>query len=180
MGEDGQLCAVLLGWAALLLWHSIVSGWWSSRPQRCKDACGGSESCGEDCIRLCVLVHTGCTRQNRFGDTDGETDGLCCRCGGPGLLRAQEGQSRRLKTGNYVESGGAGANKGAIAASTLYLLLAMANVCCWAVCGLSTCAIFRQGSTRTNTTPVRFNVGLLVEAGDGGGGAPVPGSCSLL
>ena len=35
-----------------------------------------------------------------------------------------------------------------------------------------------QGWTWTNTTPVRFNVGLLVEAGDGGGGAPVPGSCS--
>ena len=56
--------------------------------------------------------------------------------------------------------------------------LDIAIVCCWAVCGLSTCAIFRQGSTRTNTTPVRFNVGLLVEAGDGGGGAPVPGSYS--
>ena len=27
-------------------------------------------------------------------------------------------------------------------------------------------------------TPVRFNVGLLVEAGDRGGGVPVLGSCS--
>ena len=69
MGEDVQLYAVPLGWAALLSWHSVVPGWWSSRPQRCKDACGGSESCGEDCIRLCVLVHTGCTRQNRFSVT---------------------------------------------------------------------------------------------------------------
>ena len=65
-----------------------------------------------------------------------------------------------------------------ISASTLHFYLDIAIVCCWAVCGLSTCAIFRQGSTRTNTTPVRFNVGLLVEAGDGGGGAPVPGSYS--
>ena len=29
LGEDGQLYAVLLGWAALLLWHIIVLGWWS-------------------------------------------------------------------------------------------------------------------------------------------------------
>ena len=67
--ENGRLYAVLLGWAALLSWHNIVSGWWSSRPQRWKDACGGSESCGEDCIRLCALVHTGCIRQNRFSAT---------------------------------------------------------------------------------------------------------------
>ena len=112
LGEDGQLYAVLLGWAALLSWHNIVSGWWSSRHRGCKGVCRDSESCGLDYVQLCALVHTGCTRQNRFGDTDGETDGLCCRCGGPGLLRAQEGQSTRLKTGNYVGSGGAGANKG--------------------------------------------------------------------
>ena len=55
------------------------------------------------------------------------------------------------------------------------LLLDIAIVCCWAVCGLSTCAIYRQGSTWTNTAPTRFNVGLLVKAGDGGGGALVPG-----
>ena len=71
-----------------------------------------------------------------------------------------------------------GGKQRVVAASTLHLLLDMANVCCWAVCGLSTCAIFRQGSTWTNTTPTRFNVGLLVEAGDGGGGALVPGSGS--
>ena len=29
-----------------------------------------------------------------------------------------------------------------------------------------------------HTIPVRFSVGLLVEAGDGGGGAPVPSGCS--
>ena len=72
LGEDGQLCVVLLGWAALLSWHNlgqIVSGWWSSRQQRCNGACGGSESCGEDCVQLCVLVHTGCTRQDRFSAT---------------------------------------------------------------------------------------------------------------
>ena len=31
-----------------------------------------------------------------------------------------------------------------------------------------------------NITPVRFNMGLLVEAGDRGGGAPVPGNCSWI
>ena len=38
--------------------------------------------------------------------------------------------------------------------------------------------IYMQGWTWTNTAPTRFNVGLLVEAGDGGGGALVPGSGS--
>ena len=96
LGEDGQLCAMLLGWGALLPWHNIVSGWWSSRQQGCNGVCKGSESWEEDWVQLCALVHTGCTRQDRFlGGTDGETDGLCCRCGGPGLLRAQEGQSTR-------------------------------------------------------------------------------------
>ena len=105
LGEDGQLCVVLLGWAALLSWHSIVSGWWSSRQQRCKDACGGSESCGEDCIRLCVLVHTECTRQNRFSATPTARP-ACCRCGRPGLPRAQEGQSKVFEDGKCVGSGG--------------------------------------------------------------------------
>ena len=140
--------------------------------------CRGSESCGQDYVQLCALVHTGCTRQNRFGDTDGETDGLCCRCGGPGLPRAQEGQGKRSEDRQLCGEWRSRGKQRVIAASTLYLLLDMEIVCCWAVCGLSTCAIFRQGSTRTNTTPVRFNVGLLVEAGDGGGGAPVPGSYS--
>ena len=68
LGEDGQLCVVLLGWAALLSWHrmmrraDVVSGWWSSQQQQ--DACGGTESCWEDCIRLCVL----CT-QSALGRT---------------------------------------------------------------------------------------------------------------
>ena len=70
------------------------------------------------------------------------------------------------------------ANKVPLQLGHFIFYLDMANVCCWAVCGLSTCAIYRQGSTWTNTAPTRFNVGLLVEAGDGGGGAPVPGSCS--
>ena len=61
---------------------------------------------------VCTCVHRVHSAGQIFGDTDGETDGLCCRCGGPGLPRAQEGQSTRLKTGNCVGSGGAGANKG--------------------------------------------------------------------
>ena len=69
LGENGRLYAVLLGWAALLSWHNIVSGWLSSRHQGYNGVCRSSESCGEDYIRLCVLVHIGCTRQNRFSAT---------------------------------------------------------------------------------------------------------------
>ena len=43
--------------------------------------CSGSELCGMDYVQLCALVHTGCTRQDRFfGDTDGETDGELVDC----------------------------------------------------------------------------------------------------
>ena len=180
LGEDGQLCVVLLGWAALLSWHSIVSGWWSSRQQRCKDACGGTESCGEDCIRLCVLCTQSALGRTGFRRHRRRDRRACCRCGRPGLPRAQEGQSKIFEDGKCVGSGGACGN-----ISSWSLLLQhfifysdIAIVCCWAICGLSTCAIYRQGSTWTNTAPTRFNVGLLVEAGDGGGGALVPGSGS--
>ena len=135
LGEDGQIYAVLLGWAALLSWHSIVPGWWSSRQQRCKDACRGSESCGEDCIRLCVLVHTECTRQNRFSATPTARP-ACCRCGRPGLSRAQEGQSKVFEDGKCVGSGGDCGKQRVIAASTLHLLLGHCNClllgCLWA------------------------------------------------
>ena len=69
LGEDGQLYMVLLGWAALLSWHRIVLGWWSSQQQECNSVCRGSELCGEDCVQLCALVHTGCTQQGRFSVT---------------------------------------------------------------------------------------------------------------
>ena len=129
---------------------------------------------------VCTCAHRVHSAEQVFGDTDGETDGLCCRCGRPGLLRAQEGQSKIFEDGKCVGSGGACGN---ISSWSLLLqhfifYLDIAIVCCWAICGLSTCAIYRQGSTWTNTAPTRFNVGLLVEAGDGGGGALVPGSGS--
>ena len=69
LGEDGQLYAVLLGWDALLSWHNIVSGWWSSRQQRYNGVYRGSRSCGEDYVQLCALVHTGCTPQDRSSVT---------------------------------------------------------------------------------------------------------------
>ena len=62
LGENGRLYAVLLGWTALLSWHNIVSGWWSSRHRGCNGVCRSSESCGEDYVQLCALVYTGCTR----------------------------------------------------------------------------------------------------------------------
>ena len=124
-------------------------------------------------------VHTECTRQNRFSATPTARP-ACCRCGRPGLPRAQEGQSKIFEDGKCVGSGGACGNisSWSLLLQHFILLLDIAIVCCWAVCGLSTCAIYRQGSTWTNTAPTRFNVGLLVKAGDGGGGALVPGSGS--
>ena len=179
MGEDGQLCVVLLGWAALLSWHSIVSGWWSSRQQRCKDACGGSESCGEDCIRLCVLVHTECTRQNRFSATPtARPTGFAVDVGDQDSRGHRRARAKYLKTENVWGVEETAANKGSVRLQHFIFYLDIAIACCWAVCGLSTCGIYRQGSTRTNTAPTRFNVGLLVKAGDGGGGALVPGSGS--
>ena len=66
LGEDGQLCTVLLGRDALLSWHRIVSGLWSSRQQGCNSVCRGSKSCGGDYVQVCALVHMRCTRQDRF------------------------------------------------------------------------------------------------------------------
>jgi hypothetical protein len=66
LGEDGQLCMVLLGRVALLSWHKIVPGWWSSRQQGCNGVCRGSKSCGDGYVQVCALVHTRCTQQGRF------------------------------------------------------------------------------------------------------------------
>ena len=87
-------------------------------------------------------------------------------------------RAKYLKTENVWGVEETAANKGSLRLQHFIFYLDIAIVCCWAVCGLSTCAIYRQGSTWTNTAPTRFNVGLLVEAGDGGGGALVPGSGS--
>ena len=59
------------------------------------------------CVYCAHRVHSA---EQVFGDTDGETDGLCCRCGRPGLLRAQEGQSKMFEDGKCVGSGGACGN----------------------------------------------------------------------
>ena len=66
LGEDGRLCTVLLGRAALLSWHKFVLGWWSSRQQGCSDACRGLRLCGKDYVQVCALVHARCTQQDRF------------------------------------------------------------------------------------------------------------------
>ena len=127
------------------------------------------------CVYCAHRVHSA---EQVFGDTDGETDGLCCRCGRPGLLRAQEGQSKRFEDRKCVGSGGVCGKQRVRTASTLHLIIGHCNClllgCLWA----QHLCYFRQGSTWTNTAPTRFNVGLLVEAGDGGGGALVPGSGS--
>ena len=52
---------------------------------------------GGQCIGVCTCAHEVCSAGQVLGGTDGETDGLCCRFGGPGLLSAQEGQSREIE-----------------------------------------------------------------------------------
>ena len=52
------------------------------------------------------------------------------------------------------------------------------SVCCWAVCGLSTHGQSGRVWTWRHTALARFNVGLLVVAGDEGGAAHEPSSCS--
>ena len=87
------------------------------------------------------------------------------------------GPEQKIEDRKCVGSGGALSAKGSGGFNTS-LLLGHCNClllgCLWA----QHLCYFRQGSTWTNTAPTRFNVGLLVEAGDGGGGALVPGSGS--
>ena len=59
---------MLLGRVALLSWHKIVSGRWSSQWQGCNGVCRGPKSCGEDYVQVCELVHVRCTRQDRFSE----------------------------------------------------------------------------------------------------------------
>jgi hypothetical protein len=128
------------------------------------------------CVYCAHRVHSA---EQVFGDTDGETDGLVVDVGDQDSRGHRRARAKYLKTENVwgVEEHAATFHLGHCCFNTS-LLLDIAIVCCWAGCGLSTCAIYRQGSTWTNTAPTRFNVGLLVEAGDGGGGALVPGSGS--
>ena len=122
-------------------------------------------------------VHTECSRQNRFSATPTARP-ACCRCGRPGLPRAQEGQSQVFEDGKCVGSGGDCGKQSAIAAWTLHLIIGHCNCLLLGWLWAQHLCYFRQGSTWTNTAPTRFNVGLLVKAGDGGGGALVPGSGS--
>ena len=145
LGEDGQLCVVLLGWAALLSWHNlgqIVSGGWSSRQQQ--DACGGTESCGEDCIRLCVL----CT-QSALGRTGfrrhRRRDRLAVDVGDQDSRGHRRARAKYLKTENVWGVEEYAATKVSFSFNTSSYYLDIAIVCCWAVCGLSTCAILGRG-----------------------------------
>ena len=113
-----------------------------------------------------------------FGDTDGETDGLAVDVGDQDFRGHRRARAKDLKMENVWGVEEHAANKGSLLLQHFIFYLDIAIVCCWAICGLSTCVIYKQGLTWTNTAPTRFNVGLLVEVGDGGGGALVPGSGS--
>ena len=126
------------------------------------------------CVYLCTqsaLGRTGFRRHRR-------RDRLAVDVGDQDSRGHRRARAKYLKTENVWGVEETAANKGSLRLQHFIFYLDIAIVCCWAVCGLSTCAIYRQGSTWTNTAPTRFNVGLLVEAGDGGGGALVPGSGS--
>ena len=76
---------------------------------------------------MCTRAHRVHSAEQVFGDIDGETDGLCCPCGRPGLLRAQEGQSKRFEDRKCVGSGGACGKQRVISASTLHLIIGHCN-----------------------------------------------------
>ena len=107
LGENWQLYVVLLGWATLLSWHSIVSGWWSSWHQGCNSVCRSSKLCGEDYVQLCALVCTRCTQQNRFSATPtARPMGFVVDVGDQDFQGHRRAKAQDLKTGNYVGSGG--------------------------------------------------------------------------
>ena len=68
LGKDRQLCMVLLGRVASAVMAqdcARVVELLAAGVQQCAQ---GSKSCGDDCIKLCALVHTGCTQQDRFSE----------------------------------------------------------------------------------------------------------------
>ena len=71
LGEDGRLYVVLLGSVFSAVMEQNCAGVVElSACSRSATVCAGVlNSCGEDCVQLCVLVHTGCTRQDRFSAT---------------------------------------------------------------------------------------------------------------
>ena len=129
------------------------------------------------CVYCAHRVHSA---EQVFGDTDGETDGLAVDVGDQDFRGHRRARAKYLKTENVwgvEEFNTIAANKGSLRLQH-FIIIGHCNClllgCLWA----QHLCYFRQGSTWTNTAPTRFNVGLLVEAGDGGGGALVPGSGS--
>ena len=66
MGEDGRLYNVLL--CRVIMLSRLVPGQRSSRWQGYNDMCRASESCREDFVWVCALVHMQCARQDRFSE----------------------------------------------------------------------------------------------------------------
>ena len=123
-------------------------------------------------------VHTECTRQNRFSATPtARPTGFAVDVGDQDFRGHRRARAKYLKTENVWGVEESVANKGSVQLQH-FIIIGHCNClllgCLWA----QHLCYFRQGSTWTNTAPTRFNVGLLVKAGDGGGGALVPGSGS--
>ena len=124
-------------------------------------------------------VHTECTRQNRFSATPtARPTGFAVDVGDQDSRGHRRARAKYLKTENVWGVEEYAATKVSLRLQHFILLFGHCNClllgCLWA----QHLCYFRQGSTWTNTAPTRFNVGLLVKAGDGGGGALVPGSGS--
>lgn len=125
------------------------------------------------CVYLCTqsaLGRTGFRRHRR-------RDRLAVDVGDQDSRGHRRARAKYLKTENVWGVEEHAANKGSLLLQH-FIIIGHCNClllgCLWA----QHLCYFRQGSTWTNTAPTRFNVGLLVEAGDGGGGALVPGSGS--
>ena len=170
---------VLLSRVVVLPWHKVGSGRWSSQWQGCSSVCRGSEACGEDHVQVCALVHTKCTRQDRFSEAPTvRPTGFVVDVG----TRTSEGtggsKHKILKLGKCV---GSGRVCGKQRAMQFYHSISMLGhskclllSCLWAqpLCQSG------QEWTWMHAALAGFNVGLLVEAGDRGGGAPVPSGYS--
>ena len=168
-------------WAGLLCCHGTTlcrsGGALGTRGTTvCAEALNRVGRTADGCVYLCTqgaLCRTGFRRHRR-------RDRLAVDVGDQDSRGHRRARAKYLKTENVwgvEEFNTIAANKGSCSFNTS-LLLGHCNCLLLGYLWAQHLCYFRQGSTWTNTAPTRFNVGLLVKAGDGGGGALVPGSGS--
>ena len=133
MGDCMRCC-----WAGLLCCHGTTlcrgGGALGTRGATvCAEALNHAGRTVYGCVYLCTQSALGRTGFRRHRRRDRRA---CCRCGRPGLLRAQEGQSKIFEDGKCAGSGGVCGKQRVSSASTLHLLLGHCNClllgCLWA------------------------------------------------